>query len=360
MVIEDSGSVRKSFRRICQRCSFMVALITAFCALALSWFDVPQWHLALIPTALCAPLHWMMSQHRPFWVFVVALLLLFLLLVGTCSHAALTIGRSSGLHLILTAILPVVVVSGRIGTVTKWLFVASFTGYLIVLDSLAVDPGLLDSASALTVNALRAVSLSIPVLCTTNLVLHYFRRASAQHAALLEMAMMDPLTGVYNRRQLSERARQLIADCHRRKQPFSVILCDLDHFKLLNDQYGHEAGDGVLTGIGEILGQGVRSVDCVGRWGGEEFLLLLSQTDIDGAYVVAERLRNRVAMRFSAPGNEGPAVTVTMGISRFRLDDTLETAVSRAYAALYAGKESGRNRVERASEDPNSLAAVAG
>ncbi|HEY1077891.1 MAG TPA: diguanylate cyclase [Fontimonas sp.] len=331
-----------------------MALVALLFAIAQWALGAPDWHYALIPVALSVPLHWMMSTRRPFGVFIVALPIMVVMLVGLCSYATLTIGPGSGFHLILIAMLPVVVVSGRISVTAKWLTVTLFTVYLVVLDTVAVDSPGLATLSPMALGVMRAINLAIPALCTTRLVLHYFQQASRQHAALLKLATIDPLTGLYNRRQIGERARQMVAECQRYKQPLSIILCDVDHFKSINDRFGHEAGDEVLLRIGGILGQGVRSIDCVGRWGGEEFLLLLPQTDLDSATLVAERLRTRIAVQFESKAPNDPPVTATMGVSLFRPSDTLEKAISRADAALYAGKASGRNRVTRDAELPGS------
>ncbi len=360
MVNEDSDSVRRAFRRLCQRGAMLTGVVALLIAIAKYGLGAPDANYMLIPMVLSVPLYWLLSTRRSFAVFIIALFLMVGMLVGLCSYATLTIGPSSGFHLILIAMLPVVVVSGRVSATAKWLAVTLFTIYLVVIDSIATDIPELASLPPLALGAMRAINLAIPALCTTRLVLHYFHRASRQHAALLKLAAIDPLTGLYNRRRIGERAQQLIAECQRHKQPLSIVLCDLDHFKLINDQYGHETGDEVLSRVGKVLGQGVRIFDCVGRWGGEEFLLLLPQTDLEGAYVVADRLRNRIAAQFDGKTSGSLSVTATMGVSLFRSTDTLERAISRADAALYAGKASGRNCVERAAEGSADIPTVAG
>lgn len=345
IVNEDSTTVRRAFRRLCQRGAILIGVVAVLYALLQYILDISQWPLALLPAPLCVPLHWMMSVRRPFWVFAIGLFVMSMLLVGLCASATLTFGRSSGFHLILTVILPIVVVSGRIGARTKWLFVVLLAVFLIGLDLVAVDTGALDGLSPYARASLRAITLAVPALCTTNLVLHYFHRVGKQQAALMHLATTDPLTGLHNRRQISALAQELMQEQRRGRRPFSVVLCDLDYFKAVNDSHGHEAGDRVLRDVGQELSRGLREFDSVGRWGGEEFLLLLPQTDLEGGCALADRLRGRLAARFDSADSSEPRVTATMGVSVFRDDDTLEKVIARADAALYAGKAAGRNVV---------------
>lgn len=345
MINEDSAAVRRAFRRLCQRGAVLMGVVGVLYALLQYALSVDQWYLALLPVPLAVPLHRMMAIRRPFWMFATGLLLMSVLLVGLCSYATLTFGRSVGFHLILMAILPIIVVSGRLSAAAKWMIVVGFAVLLVGLDLIADDTPLLETLSPVTVSALRAVNIAVPALCTTNLVLHYFRRAARQHAALTRLAMIDPLTGLNNRRQMGAIAQRLIQERRRGEQSFAVVLCDLDDFKAINDAHGHEAGDRVLSRVSRELAQGVREIDSVGRWGGEEFLILLPKTDLAGAGVLAERLRQRVAALFDPASDPYPRVTMTMGVSAFRADDTLEKVVARADDALYAGKAAGRNIV---------------
>jgi diguanylate cyclase (GGDEF)-like protein len=162
---------------------------------------------------------------------------------------------------------------------------------------------------------------------------------------LARVARMDPLTQVANRRAFLERAGDEAARVRRTRRPFAIILGDIDHFKRFNDEHGHACGDAVLASAASLLREGAREHDLVARWGGEEFILLLPETDLEGAAALAERIRERVES--SGHQHEGHVlrVTMTFGVSECGVDETLDDCVGRADRALYAGKTLGRNRV---------------
>jgi diguanylate cyclase (GGDEF)-like protein len=155
-------------------------------------------------------------------------------------------------------------------------------------------------------------------------------------------AHTDYLTGAYNRRGIDELIAQEIERTERYGGTFSVVLLDIDHFKSVNDAHGHQAGDGVLQEVVACLRLELRSVDQIGRWGGEEFLLLLPQVDGDEASRAAERLRERVAAHRFEPS--GP-LTISSGVATWRPGETRAALVARADAALYRAKNGGRNAV---------------
>jgi diguanylate cyclase (GGDEF)-like protein len=138
---------------------------------------------------------------------------------------------------------------------------------------------------------------------------------------------------------------------HRGRQVLSFVMADIDHFKQVNDTLGHDAGDDVLRQVSQTLAAGVRDIDHLARWGGEEFLIVLPDTDEATAAQVAERLRLAV----SQLQVRGLALTTTFGVSEVNEGETAEQAISRADSALYAGKRSGRNRVQRAGAVAHSL-----
>ncbi|PLK50294.1 GGDEF domain-containing protein [Uliginosibacterium sp. TH139] len=164
--------------------------------------------------------------------------------------------------------------------------------------------------------------------------------------ALHRIASSDPLTGLFNRRAITELAEREIARSQRTHQPLSLILCDIDHFKRINDSHGHAAGDHVLQTVAKLLQATVREYDCVARWGGEEFLILLPDATGAGAAAIAERLRAAVeACVISFEGQAIP-VTLTLGVSLLDPQENWHAAINRADEALYRGKAGGRNRVE--------------
>jgi diguanylate cyclase (GGDEF)-like protein/excisionase family DNA binding protein len=161
-------------------------------------------------------------------------------------------------------------------------------------------------------------------------------------------AITDALTGLYNHRYLHERLSDELHRAREVDKPLSVLFCDLDHFKQYNDAHGHSAGDKVLREIAHLIEQGVRNVDIAGRYGGEEFVVLLVETDADAALLVAERIRERIeAAGFVADGHP---LTVSIGVATYPGDgERREELLERADAAMYVAKRLGRDRVVAAS-----------
>ena len=166
------------------------------------------------------------------------------------------------------------------------------------------------------------------------------------------MSRTDHLTGLFNRRHLDEHLNAVVASSRRHAFPFAVLLADVDHFKRVNDVHGHVVGDEVLVEVARRFTQGVRVEDVVGRWGGEEFLVLLPHTGLDGAQALAERLRAAVA---AAPvdGPAGPVpVTVSIGGSvAVQPGAGVEPLLRTADDNLYAAKSGGRDRVVVSAPD---------
>jgi diguanylate cyclase (GGDEF)-like protein len=163
---------------------------------------------------------------------------------------------------------------------------------------------------------------------------------------LEEMATTDGLTGLYNKRALTEAAQQKLKSAGRFKKPLSVLVCDIDHFKKVNDTYGHDFGDLVIKGFGDVLKRTKRDTDVVGRFGGEEFVLVCEETDAEGAALLAERVRAELeATSFNA--ESGPVrVTCSVGVATFPAAGPDWDALFKATdEALYASKRGGRNRV---------------
>jgi len=159
---------------------------------------------------------------------------------------------------------------------------------------------------------------------------------------LIDQAIMDPLTGVFNRRHMERNLRDAIERKRRNSAPASLLLIDVDGFKLINDQFGHAKGDGVLTGIVSLVRNRSRKLDLLFRIGGEEFILLLPDTLEAAAAVVAEQLRASVAETALVDGRQ---VTLSIGVSELQPGESPDSWMKHADDALYAAKKAGRNRV---------------
>jgi diguanylate cyclase (GGDEF)-like protein/PAS domain S-box-containing protein len=168
------------------------------------------------------------------------------------------------------------------------------------------------------------------------------------NAALLDQARRDPLTGLGNRLRLEEDLVGFDARRVRYGHSYCVLLCDVDRFKALNDRHGHQAGDGVLRAVADTLRSESRSSDAVYRYGGEEFLILLAEQKLEGAMIVAERMREAVhELGLVHPDTEAGVVTISIGAAQCPRGDRTDPtdAIRRADVALYAAKAQGRNRV---------------
>ena len=166
-------------------------------------------------------------------------------------------------------------------------------------------------------------------------------------AELEQLAYYDMLTGLYNRRSILEKLDEWLRHVRRYKGSLSVVMLDIDYFKQVNDMHGHRVGDRVLADLAEFMRRSVRQTDLVGRYGGEEFLIILPRTDATGAATMAGRVCK--ALR-GAPLHdaEGGAlkVTASLGAAEYCEGDDEDSLISRADAALYRAKEAGRDRVE--------------
>ncbi len=164
-----------------------------------------------------------------------------------------------------------------------------------------------------------------------------------KNRALRAMSRTDPLTSVANRLRLDEVFVKEIDRAMRHGRPFAIIILDLDHFKDVNDTHGHQVGDEVLKTAARLVDDLIRETDVLGRWGGEEFLVVSPETDLARALDLAERIRRGIEdYSFEVAGR----VTASLGVAAFQTGDTTESLLSRADTALYQAKHLGRNRVE--------------
>ena len=174
------------------------------------------------------------------------------------------------------------------------------------------------------------------------------------HAMVERQALVDSLTGLANRRASAEALQAELARAGRLGTPLSVVLVDLDGFKDVNDAHGHSVGDEVLRAFADVLRETLRDSDIAGRWGGEEFLLLLPGADEDGAVHLAERVRTGLSSR-AIPGAPGLRVTASFGVAEHRSESESQQLVAAADEALYRAKRAGKDRIERGAAEPSRL-----
>jgi len=183
-------------------------------------------------------------------------------------------------------------------------------------------------------------ALIVPAVIGTQII----QRDQVLRQTVIRLSQEDYLTSLYNRRRITELLEDEIQRANRYKTSFCAILADVDHFKIVNDRFGHQAGDRVLTKIAEVIRSSVRATDLVGRWGGEEFVIISPETGFDGGFWLAEKIRSRLN---SADLGEIGRTTASFGVTAFVAGDDVEDITSRADAGLYAAKRGGRNRVEK-------------
>jgi two-component system, cell cycle response regulator len=183
-------------------------------------------------------------------------------------------------------------------------------------------------------------------------IVELHRQIQAKNRLLEEMALTDALTGLPNRRAVDVWASRELSAAARYHFPFWVVMADLDFFKKVNDTYGHDAGDTVLKSFAEILKANTRQSNMCARFGGEEFLLVITHSDKEGAKIAVERIRREFESRKFSFGNGTVAVTASFGIARFREAEPLDwnALLSCADTALYTAKHKGRNRIEFAPD----------
>jgi len=171
--------------------------------------------------------------------------------------------------------------------------------------------------------------------------MHEQARTIADYAARVRT---DTLTQVLNRGEFDEELVRRVAEWHRRERPFTVIMLDVDQFKRVNDRFGHQTGDQVLQFVAQVLRNTLREMDLLARFGGDEFAILLPDTNLDEATQAADRLRQRIEEIQVPVDGHSLNLTVSLGLAEVLPSDDDETVLSRADEALYAAKESGRNR----------------
>jgi diguanylate cyclase (GGDEF)-like protein len=268
--------------------------------------------------------------------------------VEVVAHAVVAtwvIGWASGFHYYILLTLPILIMSTVTSRQDKVVGVPVFGIVMLALDAFCrqrVPEVSLDAAILTTLHYFNLISCMAILVFMAVLYLRQIHDAEQQ---LRTMATTDPLTQLNNRRALMDVIQHEERRLSRDRQTLSFVMADIDHFKQINDNLGHEVGDQVLQKVSRALASGVRDVDHLARWGGEEFLVVLPDTDEVEAAQVAERLRQAVG----SVDLKDRAVSMTFGVSEVRGDESAEQAISRADAAMYEGKRSGRNRVVRAA-----------
>lgn len=196
----------------------------------------------------------------------------------------------------------------------------------------------------LWIAALSLLTLTLLLGSTYVMLNHLGTKLDAAQGALLEASIRDELTGLHNRRYLMTRFNEEFERARRKGTALGLLMMDIDHFKVVNDRYGHPAGDEVLRSVGQILASMLRDYDVGGRYGGEEFAVILAETTPANMVKLAERIREAIEQCKDHGNASGIHVTISIGVAVLKDTDTIETLLQRADSALYRAKEAGRNR----------------
>jgi len=219
----------------------------------------------------------------------------------------------------------------------KSVFVVSISLYLLMLcgQALSINRGVRDTIASHQ----RVLQLTEDL----NAVLVSER---ALREEIKQLSLTDELTGVMNRRGITENLELELARCRRQATPLSLLMLDIDRFKPINDTFGHAAGDEVIRLVAHALKKELRETDVIGRFGGDEFIVVLPSLGLEGALAAAHRLRQSVQFAAVDMQARGVSVTISVGVATCRQQDSMLHLMSRADGALYVAKENGRNRIE--------------
>lgn len=225
-----------------------------------------------------------------------------------------------------------------------------FTAEIVIMMVLAALGASRLSLPTMLADATLLVVLTAPfiyVLVLAPLRREYEMRLAAEREAqdMSQLAITDTLTRIMNRRGITMALLESMAQAERYGTPLSIAMVDIDHFKRINDQMGHDAGDTVLASLAGVLTEAVRMPDKVGRYGGEEFLIVLPHTALAAARQIAARMCKNVGERKFRHQEQLIEVTISIGLTQFRKGEDLTQLLARADKALYDAKHGGRNRV---------------
>ncbi len=264
--------------------------------------------------------------------------------IAHAAVASLVVSWESGFHYYVLALTPLVFLDARSSERSRMVIMGILIVIYIGISVWAkaqvplhpLDPPILQG-----LHYFNMVLALIMLAMVLNVHSHGIQRA--EHY-LNTLAETDRLTGLPNRRGLLNLVEAIHTDAGSSKTTPAAIIIDVDHFKHINDQYGHSCGDSVLSTIAQRMQSQIRDQDALGRWGGEEFVLVLHEADLPLAFAVAERIRETVTGLAFESDDQPFHVTVTTGIALWTPEESFEACLERADRALYHGKESGRNR----------------
>ncbi len=303
-------------------------------AMAMVWFNVGS-----VLCYLCST--WLIKRQRLGW----AMLLMGTEVVAHCVTSVIVVGWNAGFHFYLIPAILIILANQLSHWWIKIVYAALTCAIYVWLDLQYRNATPLHLLDALELARLHTFNLLLMLGMLSGLTVVYVRLVNAAEKRLHELATTDTLTQLMNRRSVLQALEREQARRVRKPTPMALILVDIDHFKKVNDTWGHNMGDWALAAVAGVLKEGLREMDFVARWGGEEFLVVLPLADAETAWPVAERLRLMISQLRFVTAEHPLRVTATLGLTQVGIDEPVHLAIQRADAALYRGKNEGRNRV---------------
>ncbi|CAN7174500.1 GGDEF domain-containing protein [Acidovorax sp. LjRoot194] len=335
-----SSVAGKAYWAMAQRVALTAACIdTLYIALFLWLGSVPLALVNVVSIAMYLCAYALIQRRRN----TAGILLIWLEVIAHSALGSLLVGWDSGFHYYLWLFIPAVVIanSGRYAVPVVLALLAYYLGLRLACDHLGPLAPLAGQGQQI-VNVLH---VCVVFGMFAALAAFYRRTILIAENRLLKQATLDALTGLNNRAHFQTLAGHTLTRIQRTGEPVALMLCDIDHFKQVNDRHGHAAGDRVLVAVAQVLAGQLRESDVLARWGGEEFLALMPASSLASAVEVAERIR--AAIERIALDHQGLPVPLTMsfGVAQVASSDDLPAAIARADKALYRSKHDGRNRV---------------
>lgn len=335
-----SSVAGKAYWAMAQRVALTAAAIDCGYIVLFLWLgSVPLALVNLVSIGMYLGAHQLIQRRRN----TAGILLIWLEVIAHSALGSLLVGWDSGFHYYLWLFIPAIVIanSGRYAAPMVLALLAYYLGLRFACDHWGALAPLAGKGQQI-VNTLH-ICLVFGMFAA--LAAFYRRTILIAENRLLKQATLDGLTGLNNRAHFHTLAGHTLARIQRTGEPVALMLCDIDHFKQVNDRYGHAMGDRVLVAVAGVLTRKLRESDVIARWGGEEFLALMPASPLASAMEVAERIR--VAMEQIEMDCQGQPVPLSMsfGVAHVAHADDLQAAIARADQALYQSKNGGRNRV---------------
>ena len=280
---------------------------------------------------------------------------LILILLEIPTHASLAthfLGWDSGFYVYLMALIPLTFFNPALTNIGKILLAIVIAAFSLALKYYADTHQAAVPISQVILNNLFYINYFFfyVVLAFLSFYYSYAARKSEEalqrsHDQIDQLARTDPLTHLSNRRDTLEQLEKMRASDRERDQPLAILLADIDNFKSFNDSYGHECGDFVLVAVADRFKQLLRPTDHIGRWGGEEFIILLPHSGVDTAKLIAEKLRHEISQDELEFNHHRHRISLTFGIAICQKNTDIQRCINQADKSLYAGKQAGKNQV---------------